>query len=104
MTLKKIAEKLYELNDKVPTVYMEYMLAEQKYAIKRAKLMQEVAGQYPSQPLRDAAVTMALSESEENEKFLTTSYEKNILDLQIKINMQISRILLGQQWEGGQNG
>lgn len=99
MTLKTIADRLYELNDKIPEVYKVYSLAEQSYANKRAKLMQETASQYPSQPLRDAAVTMALSESDENEAYLTALYEKQILDQQIRINMQISKILLGQQWE-----
>lgn len=101
-TLTEISNKLTELGEEYTRIYKEAYLAEVAYTKKKAELMQEVYGHFSAQPARDAAVESALSITEEYKKYHDLMPEKNMLEVQMKIYMQLSRNIVASQWEGTQ--
>lgn len=101
-TLIEISNKLIQLNDAYALIYKDAYQAELAYTKKKAELMQQMYGQFTAQPARDAAVESAISITEEYRRYHQLIPDKNALELQIKIYMQLSRNLVASQWEGTQ--
>lgn len=99
-TLTEISNKLIELNDAYMLIYKDAYLAELAYTKKKAELMTQMYSQFTAQPARDAAVESALSITPEYIEYHRLIPDKNGLEMQIKIYMQLSRNIVASQWEG----
>ncbi len=101
-TLNEISSKLIALNDAYALIYKDSYKAELAYVKKRAELMQQMYSQFTAQPARDAAVDLAISVTPEYEEYHRLIPDKNALEFQIKIYMQLSRNVVASSWEGSQ--
>lgn len=100
ISLNKINDRLLELNDKYTEVYPKFYLAELKYISVKSKLMQQEYAKYSSQPTRDAVVEAMLELTPEYEEYHKLYPEHQLLELQIRVFMQLSKNLNGMAFTG----
>lgn len=99
-SINLISDKLFELNDVYADIYPKFYLAELNYMNRKAKVLmsQEIVG-LGSQPLRDAECQRLMSLTEEYEEYHKLLPEINIINMQIKIYMQLSRNVNNMAWQ-----
>lgn len=104
-SINKISDKLLELTDIHTEKYPQFYLAELNYMNQKAKLLmsQEIVG-LASQPLREAEVQRLLSLTPEYEKYHKLYPEIQVINLQIKVYMQLARNINSPAWEEYKNG
>lgn len=101
LTLTSLSNKLVELSDKYAEMMPRFNMIELQYVSKKAATLmsQEIMG-LGSQPLRDAECERMMSLTQEYLDYHSMKPEMDVINMQIKIFMQLSRNLSNIQWEG----
>ena len=91
--LDKVSDKLLELSEKYGELLPKFHEEELKYISLKAKYMREQYPNFGSQPTRDAAVQELLEQTPEYVEYNRLLPEMKVLEMQIRIYLQISKNL-----------
>lgn len=98
LNLIDISNKIAELTEKFATLYPKFYSAERAYMIKYNKILLESAGQYASQPLREAATQERMVMEPEYETFHALQAEVTVIRQQLRSLEQISKNISNSNW------
>lgn len=94
LSLDEVTQRLEDLIEKQAELYPKFYMAELNYIHKKAELLMNptVTG-LGSQPVRDAECERQMSITTEYEEYHKLYPEMHVVDIQIRVYLQISRNL-----------
>lgn len=98
ISLTKINEILFSLDDKYAILYPKFVLVELKYLEKFDKHLLTANSQYGTQQLRESATRELMRQEPEFDEYHTLLAECKIIETRLRNLQQISRNLINQNW------